>query len=129
MPDIISLCKLRCLALLFSISIINADYGTNNKGWVIEIQPITYEGHAQCQPSSWYQGNSPARAYLRFTGGKNGDTGRVYSKYGSSKYDSKIYKALKYHYDSWSYGVPKTKFYYGFDWVPTNSNIWPISLT
>ena len=31
------------LALLFSISIINADYGTNNKGWVIEIQPITYE--------------------------------------------------------------------------------------
>lgn len=117
-----------CMGLftLFNLTFVKADYGTGNRGWVIEIQPITYEGHAQCKPSSWYQGKSPSRCYIRFTGGRDGDTGRIYSRYGKSKNDGNTYSVMKYHYDSWSLTAPKTKFYYGFDWVSTSSNLWPV---
>lgn len=123
LPSIFTICIMLSFMTMFAKAVA---YDSYNYSRLIEVYPITYQGYGQCKPSSWVAGRSPARCYIRFKGGRDGDTGRIYSAYGRSKYDPNIYSVMRYHYDSWSLTAPKTEFYYDCDFVSTNSNLWPV---
>lgn len=85
-----------------------------------------YDGYVQIQSSYNDNGQHAARGYIRYSGGANGDTGRLYTSFGTSMNDSKIRSRSYTYNDTLNPWAPKVKFNYGFDWVPAGSSVWPL---
>lgn len=99
-----------------------------------EDMSIYYYGYVQCQPSYIEDGNHAARGYIRYQrfdhlGNINKDTGRLYTAYGTGPNDSRILSRNYTFTDSITPNPYKTEFWYGFDWVPAGSGMWPLSVS
>ena len=107
-------------------------YGSPNYATNDHYDLLHYRGYVQCQPSYNDGGRHAARGYIRYfrydiQGGIVGDTGRLYTEYGRSANDSRIYSRSTVYTDSLMPNPLKTQFYYGFDWVPDGTGIWPVN--
>lgn len=105
------------------------NYATNSH----EDLSLYYYGYVQCQPSYVENGNQAARGYIRYQrydllGNISEDTGRLYTAYGNSPNDGRILSRSYTFTDSIIPNPYKTRFWYGFDWVPSGSGIWPVSI-
>lgn len=106
------------------------NYATNSH----EDMSLYYYGYVQCQPSYIEDGNHAARGYIRYQrpdlfGNIVEDTGRLYTAYGTGPNDSRILSRSYTFTDSIIPNPNKTQFWYGFDWVPSGSGAWPVSIS
>lgn len=106
------------------------NYATNSH----EDMSLYYYGYVQCQPSYVEDGNHAARGYIRYQrfdllGNISEDTGRLYTAYGNGPTDSRILSRSYTFTDSIIPNPYKTQFWYGFDWVPSGSGVWPVSIS
>lgn len=122
---ILTLSSLMLMAVLVSTTVFayNPNYGES-----IERFQYFYNGYVQCQPSYNDGGYHATRSYLRYENGMWGDTGRLYTSYGRSPEDSRIYSRSKTYDDSLNPWAPVVEFDYGFDYVPYGSGAWPLSI-
>lgn len=86
----------------------------------------TFVGYVQCKPSFNDNGQHAANGYIRYSGGKSGDTGRLYTATGKNANDANIYTRSHAYADSPDPSQPVTKFNYGFTWVAHGSPVWPV---
>ena len=105
------------------------NYATNKH----EDLSLYYYGYVQCQPSYEEDGNHAARGYIRYQrfdlfGNISEDTERHYTAYGTGPDDSRILSRSYTFRDSIISNSYKTQFWYGFDWVPAGTGIWPLSI-
>ncbi len=100
--------------------------GSPNYGKSTHPDIFTYNGYVQCQPSfNDKMDGHAAAAYLRYSIKGIKDTGRIWTNYGYGKNDTRIYSRSYVFKDSLIPNAPKTKFNYGFHWVPDNDSYWP----
>lgn len=73
-----------------------------------------YDGYLQTNLRTLYKGNRADRGYIRYSGGNQGDTGRLYTSYSRG---SRVSVSKRY-YDTLNPWAPKVHFNYGFEWTP-----------
>ena len=106
------------------------NYATNSH----DDMSLYYYGYVQCQPSYVENGSHAARGYIRYwrydlLGNITADTGRLYTAWGTGPSDGRILSRSYTYTDSVIPNSRKTQFRSGFDWVPTGTGIWPVSVS
>lgn len=114
-------------AFVFAIGGVAVLAQSPNYGTSTETLQLIYDGYVQCQPSYNDAGRHAARGYFVY---RNGTLGEKwwYTEYGRNANDSNIYSVSGRYLDDLNPDAPKVTFNYNFDYVPSGSQIWPVSI-
>lgn len=123
------LCTVLLIGALTAFAARTPNYATNSH----QDMSLYYYGYVQCQPSYVEDGHHAARGYIRYirfdrNGNVDVDTNRLYTEYGYGPNDGRILSKNYTFMDSIISNPFKTEFWYGFEWVPDGSGIWPVSI-